>query len=46
MSRIGGASIQHGSAVHDIQAARRHWPEVLGVGLWFDVERLPVPDYT
>ena len=46
MGRICGVIIQHGDAVHDIQATMRHWIEVLGVGLWFDVERLPVPDCT
>ena len=46
MSRIFGAIIQNGYVVHDIQAAMRHWIEVLGVGPWFYVERLLVPDFT
>jgi hypothetical protein len=46
MSRIFGAIIQNGYVVRDIQTAMRHWIEVLGVGPWFYVDRLPVPDFT
>ena len=46
MSRIFGAIIQNGYVVRDIQTAMRHWIEVLGVGPWFYVDRLSVPDFT
>jgi hypothetical protein len=45
MSRIYGEVRQLGYVVHDIQAAMRHWIEVLGVGPWFYVERLPVRNF-
>jgi len=32
MSRIFGAVCQNGYVVRDIQAAMRHWIEVIGVG--------------
>jgi Glyoxalase/Bleomycin resistance protein/Dioxygenase superfamily len=46
MSRIFGDIMQNGYVVRDIEAAMRHWIEVLGVGPWFYIERLPVPDFT
>ncbi len=45
MSRIYGEVRQLGYVVHDIEAAMRHWIEVLGVGPWFYIERLPVTDF-
>lgn len=45
MSRIFGDVIQNGYVVRDIEAAMRHWIEVLGVGPWFYVEHLPVSDF-
>src|ERR687888_391518 len=46
MSRIFGDLIQNGYVVRDIEAAMRHWIEVLGVGPWFYIEHLAVPDFT
>jgi hypothetical protein len=46
MSRIFGDIIQNGYVVRDIAAAMRHWIEVLGVGPWFYIEHLSVPDFT
>jgi hypothetical protein len=45
MSRIFGEIIQNGYVVRDIQAAMRHWIEVLGVGPWFYIERVPCTDF-
>lgn len=45
MSRLFGDLIQNGYVVRDIEAAMRHWIEVLGVGPWFYIERLPVTDF-
>ncbi len=45
MSRLFGDIIQNGYVVRDIAAAMRHWIEVLGVGPWFYIEHLPVPDF-
>lgn len=45
MSRIYGEVRQLGYVVRDIQAAMRHWVDVLGVGPWFYIERLPVTDF-
>jgi hypothetical protein len=45
MSRLFGAVIQNGYVVRDIEAAMRHWLEVLGVGPWFYIPHLPVPDF-
>jgi hypothetical protein len=45
MSRIFGDIVQNGYVVRDIQAAMRHWIEVLGVGPWYYIERLPVTDF-
>lgn len=45
MSRIYGDIRQLGYVVHDIEAAIRHWIEVLGVGPWYYVERLPVVNF-
>ena len=40
MSRIFGPVRQNGYVVRDIQAAMRHWVEVLGVGPWYYIERV------
>jgi len=45
MSLIFGEIRQLGYVVHDIEAAMRHWVEVLGVGPWFYVDRLPVTSF-
>src|SRR6478609_1008537 len=45
MSRIYGEVRQLGYVVADIEAAMRHWVDVLGVGPWFYVERLPVTNF-
>lgn len=45
MSRIFGAVTQNGYVVRDIEAAMRHWVEVLGVGPWFYREHAPIEDF-
>lgn len=45
MSRLFGEIRQLGYVVRDIDAAMKHWVEVLGVGPWFYVERLPVKNF-
>lgn len=45
MSRLFGEVIQNGYVVRDIDAAMQHWIDVLGVGPWFYIDRLPVPDF-
>ena len=45
MSLIYGEIKQLGYVVHDIEAAMRHWIDVLGVGPWYYVERLPVRNF-
>ncbi|MGE3917357.1 MAG: VOC family protein, partial [Hyphomicrobiaceae bacterium] len=45
MSLIYGEIRQLGYVVRDIEAAMRHWIEVLGVGPWYYVERLPVRNF-
>src|SRR5262245_6793148 len=42
--RFGGV-IQNGYVVRDIEAAMRHWIDVLGVGPWFYIDHLPVADF-
>ncbi len=46
MSRLFGAIRQNGYVVRDIEAAMKHWVEVLQVGPWFYVDRLPAPDFS
>lgn len=46
MSRFFGAVTQNGYVVRDIEAAMRHWIEVLDVGPWYYVERAPIVDFT
>jgi hypothetical protein len=45
MSRVFGEIRQNGYVVRDIEAAMRHWVEVLGVGPWFYVESVPIEDF-
>jgi hypothetical protein len=40
MSRIFGAVRQNGYVVRDIQAAMKHWIEVMGVGPWYYMDRV------
>jgi len=42
MSRIFGAVRQNGYVVRDINAALKHWTNVLGVGPFFYVERVQI----
>lgn len=46
MSRHFGKITQNGYVVRDIEAAMRHWSEVLGVGPWFYAERAPIEGFT
>jgi hypothetical protein len=45
MSRFFGEIRQAGYVVADIEAAMRHWSEVLGVGPWFYAPRVPVQNF-
>jgi len=45
MSRIFGRITQNGYVVRDIEAAMRHWIEVLGVGPWFYAEHAPIENF-
>jgi catechol 2,3-dioxygenase-like lactoylglutathione lyase family enzyme len=45
MSRIFGEIRQNGYVVRDIEAALKHWVEVLGVGPWFYLERAPITGF-
>ena len=45
MSRIFGEIRQNGYVVHDIEAAMRHWIEVLGVGPFFYFEKPPIVNF-
>lgn len=38
MSRIFGNVCQNGYVVRDIEAAMKHWIEVMGIGPWFYIE--------
>ncbi len=40
MSRIFGAVRQNGYVVRDIQAAMKHWIEIMGVGPWYYMGRV------
>lgn len=42
MSRIFGTVAQNGYVVRDVEAAMRHWIDVLGVGPWFYFERVTI----
>ena len=45
MSRRFGEIRQNGYVVRDVEAAMRHWTEVLGVGPFFYFERVPIEDF-
>ena len=45
MSRLFGAIRQNGYVVRDIEAALRHWTEVLEVGPFYYFERVPIEDF-
>lgn len=45
MSRLFGEIRQNGYVVRDINAALRHWTEILGVGPFFYFERVPIEDF-
>jgi catechol 2,3-dioxygenase-like lactoylglutathione lyase family enzyme len=45
MSRLFGAVRQNGYVVRDIEAALRHWTEVLRVGPFYCFERVAVEDF-
>jgi len=45
MSRIFGDVRQNGYVVADIEAAMKHWTEVLGVGPFFYFEEVPVANF-
>jgi hypothetical protein len=45
MSRIFGDVRQNGYVVRDVEAAMRHWTQVLGVGPFFYFERVPMEDF-
>lgn len=45
MSRIFGNVRQNGYVVNDIEAAMKHWTEVLGVGPFFYFEEVPVRNF-
>jgi len=40
MSRIFGAVCQNGYVVRDIDAAMKHWVDVMGVGPWYYIDRV------
>jgi len=46
MSRIFGKVRQNGYVVRDIQAAMKHWTEVLGVGPFYYIEKVEVENFT
>ncbi len=45
MSRHFGKITQNGYVVRDIEAAMRHWSEVLGVGPWFYAAQAPIEGF-
>ena len=45
MSRHFGAVRQNGYVVRDVEAAMKHWTEVLGIGPFFYFERVPIEDF-
>ena len=46
MSRIFGKVNQNGYVVKDIDAALKHWTEVLGVGPFYYIEEVPIDYFT
>lgn len=45
MSRIFGEIRQNGYVVTDVEAAMRHWSQVLGVGPFFYFDRVPIEGF-
>jgi hypothetical protein len=45
MSRIFGNVRQNGYVVADIEAAMRHWTDVLGIGPFFYFEQVPIENF-
>ncbi len=45
MSRLFGPVRQNGYVVRDIEAALKHWTEVLGVGPFYRIEKVAVEDF-
>ena len=45
MSRFFGEIRQNGYVVRDIEAAMKHWIEVLGVGPFFYLEKAPIENF-
>ncbi len=45
MSRVFGEVRQNGYVVRDIEAAMRHWTDVLGIGPFFYFEQAPVQNF-
>ncbi len=45
MSRLFGKVCQNGYVVRDIDAALKHWTEVLGVGPFFYIDCVPVENF-
>ena len=45
MSTLFGSVFQNGYVVRDLAAAVRHWTEVLGVGPFFLIDRIPIPSF-
>jgi len=45
MSRTFGPLRQNGYVVNDLDAAINHWVSVIGVGPFFQVDRLPLTDF-
>lgn len=46
MSRIFGKVCQNGYVVRDIEAAMKHWIDVMGVGPWFYIEDVKTDWFT
>lgn len=46
MSRFFGKVCQNGYVVRDIEAALKHWTDVLGVGPFYYIDRVPVDHFT
>ena len=45
MSKFLGPIRQLGYVVDDIEAAMKHWYDVMGVGPWYYNPRVPIEDY-
>jgi hypothetical protein len=46
MSRLFGPIRQNGYVVRDIEAALKHWTEVIGVGPFWYFERVPIEQFS